>query len=395
MTQSFDALLDEDELAAVGVVRSLEAAIAPLVARIDASAHAPQDLMRQAYAPLFEAGLQGTLVSPGSGGLGLGSRAVVVLLEELARIDAGLCLGMLATQNGLRRIEGSAMDSVRGEILEAALADTSGEWLVAGATTEEQRGSDSLNFHRNVDLTTRATSDADGLRLDGTKWASTNASIANIVLVTYQTEPDLGFVGRETAVVFHDASGLFLDDYEMDGLRCCTHTSLTLTGVHVDTTHRLKRPPVTSENMRQVYAAGVAGHAIQLGAITLGIATAALAEARRYAEEREQGGSFLRGHERVRDRLSEAQGSTFTARAALWQCCALEERGALRLDEAVAARSAALSAAERCTTLALEMLASRGALRESRVSKLLRDLSAIRVAAGTLDFMRRLAITEN
>lgn len=145
--------------------------IAPRAAEWNATHHVPMDLLRR----LGELGLLTPSVPEQYGGPGLDATSLCLVVEELARADAGTAVAV-AVQNGL----------VAAPLLRAGTEAQKQEWLPHLATgqvfgcyalTEPDAGSDTAA------LRTRAVAADDGWRISGAKQWISNGGFAEVFVV--------------------------------------------------------------------------------------------------------------------------------------------------------------------------------------------------------------------
>lgn len=120
------------------------------------------------------------------GGWGLGFRAKLAVVEEIAQYSFDLAFSLINTQNVAARLARWAPPAIAEHYLPALVH---GERLGGTALTEPHAGSDFAAIR------TMATKDGDGWRLNGTKAWITNASVGDVFIVYAQTDAALGWKG--------------------------------------------------------------------------------------------------------------------------------------------------------------------------------------------------------
>ena len=182
--------LTDEHRELVSLVRDVcEREVAPHTAEWDAGHQVPMDALRT----LGELGLLGVIIPEEYGGTGFDYTALTLLVEELARYDAGLSVAV-AVHAGLcaAPLLRFGSDEQKERYLPRL---ATGELLGAYALTEPDAGSDTASIR------TRATAAGDGFRLDGTKTWITNGGFADFFIVFARTggpgaEGRLGVPGR-------------------------------------------------------------------------------------------------------------------------------------------------------------------------------------------------------
>eukprot|EP00168_Porphyra_purpurea_P008265 TRINITY_DN2042_c0_g1_i4.p2 TRINITY_DN2042_c0_g1~~TRINITY_DN2042_c0_g1_i4.p2 ORF type:complete len:380 (+),score=97.26 TRINITY_DN2042_c0_g1_i4:197-1336(+) len=176
------ALSEEEALLQDMVAKFAARHVAPLVASMDVNAELDATLLTQ----LFEAGLMGVEVPAVHGGGGMSFTSSIIVIEELAKVDAAVS-AVVDIHNTL------LCNAVRRHGDEAQQA----EWLPRLATTSlgafclSEAGSGSDAFA----LKTTAVRDGGGWVLNGTKAWISNAKEADIFLVFANADPAAGHRG--------------------------------------------------------------------------------------------------------------------------------------------------------------------------------------------------------
>ena len=154
------------------------AEIAPNADRWNADHHAPIDCLRQ----LGALGVLGTIVPEPYGGAGLGASELAVVVEELARYDAGIAVAV-AVHAGLMPVALAnwGSDGQRERFLPGVAR---GDTLAAYCLTEPECGSDVSALR----TTARATD--GGWTLHGSKTWITNGGFAEVMVVFARDDRD-------------------------------------------------------------------------------------------------------------------------------------------------------------------------------------------------------------
>src|SRR5690625_3188973 len=173
-----DFLLNDDQKQIVAMVRELaKEKVAPNARRWDAEAEFPMELVHE----FAEAGLLGLAVPEEYGGLGADLLTRVLVIEEMAKVDASAALLIAVQDLGMTPIVVGASDEQKAKWLPKF---ATGEWLSAFGLTEPGAGSDPGG------LEMRARREGDEYVLNGRKVFISNGSIAHGVSVFARTDPD-------------------------------------------------------------------------------------------------------------------------------------------------------------------------------------------------------------
>jgi alkylation response protein AidB-like acyl-CoA dehydrogenase len=321
----------------------------------------------EVFAALGELGLMGVCVPAEHGGAGADFLSYVLVLEELARADAGVAVTVAVhTSAGTLPIlaHGAAAQVDR---FVPALAQ--GHELAAFALTEPEAGSDAAA------LRTRA--DAEG-RITGAKQWITNGSHAHTFLV-FARDPD----ERITAYVVRRGAAGFAPTREEDklGLNSSSTADLRLEGTPGE---RLGEP---GAGMR-IALSTLDGGRIGIAAQATGIAQAALDLAAGYARQRRAFGGPIGRFGQIQQKLADMQTEVEAARAMTWRAARLKQAGRPHTVEGAQAKLFASGVARRQTAEAIQVLGGYGYTKEFPAERYYRDAKVTEIYEGTSEIQR-------
>jgi alkylation response protein AidB-like acyl-CoA dehydrogenase len=316
---------------------------------------------RALFGALGQLGLMGVCVPEEHGGAGADFLSYVLVLEELARADAGVGVTVAVHTSACEL----PLLAHGGERHLPALA--SGEELGAFALTEPGSGSDAGA------LRTRAV---DG-RITGTKQWITNGSYASTFIVFAREE-----AGISAFVVRAGAPGFAVTrEEEKMGL----HSSSTADIAFDDTpAERLGAP---GAGMR-IALSTLDGGRIGIAAQAVGIAQAALELAAGYARERAAFGGPIARFQAIQHKLAEMQTEIEAARALTWRAARLKEAGRPHSVEGAQAKLFASRVARHWTGEAIQVLGGYGYTREFPAERYYRDAKVTEIYEGTSEIQR-------
>jgi butyryl-CoA dehydrogenase len=363
-----------DHLAFERQIRAFaDAEVAPHAARIDEADEFPRDLVRRCG----EQGLMGVTIPTEWGGGGRDYVAYVLALEAIARASATLAV-ILAVNNSL----------VAEAILQFGTQEQKQRWLRplasgaaigAFALSEQDAGTDAANQQTRVNL------DGVGFRLDGTKVWVANATAADVAIVFAATQPDIGGRGISAFLVSMDSPGIVRrarnDSLGVRGLGCM---DLAFEDVRVDSSQLLGAPGKGFAIARWALDGG----RVAIAAQALGVGQASLDEALAYAKRRHTFGQPIATYQAIQWMLADMATELDAARMLTWKAAAAkgtQERISL---EASMAKLYASEAAHRAADKSMQILASAGYQRGSRVERLFRDVRATEIYQGTSEVQR-------
>ncbi len=145
-----------------------------------------RQMPREMFQEAANAGLCGLLVRPENGGMGIGTSALMRVMEELSYVDMAAAFALVVHNNHVRLIDKAGTPEQITGYLPKMLA---GEIVGAFLLTEPGGGSDAAA------ITTSALPEGRGYVLNGEKAWITNTPHADLLNVFAQTEPGAGPAG--------------------------------------------------------------------------------------------------------------------------------------------------------------------------------------------------------
>jgi alkylation response protein AidB-like acyl-CoA dehydrogenase len=346
----------------------------PHAAEFDERAEFNAEAVRK-MAPL---GLLGMLVPEAYGGAELDMLGVALAVEELGWACGGTALSV-AAHNGLGCgplvLFGS--DEQKQRWLPGLASGAKG--LAALALTEPGTGSDLGSVQ------TRAERVGSEWVIRGSKAWITNVSVASIVITLCRTQPGGGSHGFSLFVVPVDAPGLHVGAPEKKmGVRASPTHALTYDAVRVPLDHVLGEPGQGLPQTLKVLDGG----RISIGALSVGLARAALEAAQRYAQERQAFGVPLASHQAIQWMIADAATQIEAARLLVHQAAWLKDRGKPFTLQAAMAKLFASEMAEVVCRNAIQILGSYGYSSEYPVERMYRDARLMTIGEGTSEVQR-------
>ncbi len=369
-----DLALPDDLLVMQRAVREFaQREIAPIAAEYDQHPRFPWPTLRR----MGEMGLLGILTPEEHGGLGLGSLAYAVLLEEVAAADASHAT-IASVTNGLP--QALLLEHGTPEQQERWLGRlASGEWIGAFCLTEPQAGSDAAA------ISSRADRVEGGYLLNGCKAWITSGGEAQLYLLLVKTDAQAGARGVTAFLVEKDSQGLSFGPPERKmGQHAATTTSLHMQDLFVPEDQRL-----AGEGQGFVLAmSSLDGGRIGIAAQSLGIARAAFEAAVRYAEEREAFGQAIRGFQGISFKIADMATRLEAARLLTHRAAWLRDRGYRVTKEASMAKLFASETAAFVTDAAVQVFGGYGYSADYPVERLMRDARVTTIYEGTSEIQR-------
>jgi alkylation response protein AidB-like acyl-CoA dehydrogenase len=324
-------------------------------------------------------GLLGLSIPEEYGGAGVDSLGAAMATEELGWGCGSTALS-LAAHNGLGTgpIVDYASESLKQRWL--PLVSSGKGRLAALALTEPGAGSDLKGGVR-----TTARRDGNEWRISGSKMWCTNAAIAEYVLTLVRTDPAGGPHSLSLILVPADSHGLGIGPPEKKmGLHGSPTSAVSYDNVLVPLDNLLGEE---GEGLKQALATLDAGR-ISVGAISLGLAQAALEFATSYAKDRQAFGHSISSFEGIQWMLADAATEISGARLLVYRAAWLKGQGRPYKKDAAIAKLFATEMAERVCRNAMQIHGGYGYSSEYPVERLYRDARLMTIGEGTSEVQR-------
>lgn len=369
-----DFALNEEQLELQEMVREfVEKEITPYAAEMDADNHMRDGLIDKAN----EMGLLNVIVPEELDGPGLDSISVATIYEELGKGCAGVATSLAA--NSLATVPVLLAGTDEQKKMYCDILNNGG--LAAFALTEPGAGSDAGG------VSTRAVHNKEEgtYTLNGTKMFITNGGLAEIFLVFANTRKTGGIRGLTAFIVPKDTPGFSVGKKENKmGIRPSNTTELVLQDVVIPESYRVGRE---GEGFRIAMNTLDSARPF-VGAVSVGIAQAALDCAVKYAKERRQFGQPIASFQMVQGMLADMAMKVETARLMVQKACWMRDQGMEFSKEAAMAKCYAADTAMQVTTDAVQVMGGYGYTKEYPVEKMMRDAKIMQIYEGTNQIQR-------
>lgn len=366
--------LNEEQLELQEMVREfVEKEITPYAAEMDRENHMREGLIAKAD----EMGLLNVIVPEELDGPGLDSVSVAVIYEELGKGCAGVATSLAA--NSLATCPVLIAGNDEQKKMYCDVVNNGG--LAAFALTEPGAGSDAGG------VSTRAEKNKENgtYTLNGSKIFITNAGIADIFLVFANTRKTGGIRGLTAFIVPKDTPGLTIGKKEDKmGIRPSNTCEIILQDVVIPESYRVGRE---GEGFRIAMNTLDSARPF-VGAVSVGIAQAALDCAVKYSKERRQFGQPIASFQMVQSMIADMAIKVETARLMVLKACWMRDQGMEFSKEAAMAKCYAADVAMQVTTDAVQVMGGYGYSREYPVEKMMRDAKIMQIYEGTNQIQR-------
>jgi len=324
-------------------------------------------------------GLMGLSIPEAYGGSNVDTISSAIAMEELGWGCGSTALAFTA-HNGLGTAPIALYGSEELKKKWLPLVAEGKNKLGALALTEPGAGSDIQGG-----VITKAEKQSDEWVINGAKMWCTNASIAEYIITLVRTDPKGGSKSLSMILVPTDSKGLKIGPPEKKmGLRGSPACGVTYDNVRVPLGNLVG---AEGRGLQQTLATLDAGR-ISIGAISVGLAQAALEAAVDYARERKAFGQSISEFQAIQFKLSNMATEIELARTMIHKAAWIKDQGRPYNKEAAMAKLYATEMAERACYEAIQIHGGNGYSREYNVERMYRDARLMTIGEGTSEIQR-------
>ncbi|MBA3514039.1 MAG: acyl-CoA dehydrogenase [Pyrinomonadaceae bacterium] len=319
----------------------------------------------------FDLGLMGIETPEEFGGAGASFFTAILAVEELSRVDASVGV-FVDVQNTL--VNNALIRWGDAEQKSKYLPQLASEYVGAYALSEAGSGSDAFAMQM------RAVDQGDHYLINGQKLWITNGNEAEIFVLFANANPEAGYRGITAFIVEKRFDGFSVGKKENKlGIRASSTTELILEDCRVPKENVLgevgKGYKVSIETLNE--------GRIGIGAQMIGIARGALDAALAYTGERQQFGKPINQFQGVQFQLAEMATQLEAARLMVYNAARMKDLGMNFVKEAAMAKLYSSRAAEKISSLAVELYGGYGFVKDYPVEKFWRDSKIGAIYEGT------------
>ena len=336
-----------------------------------------QEFPPEVFSKLGNLGLMGVIWPTEYGGSGLSTLDYAIVIEELARVDAGVALSVAAHNSlcsGHIFLAGSD-EQKRRYLTPLAKGEKVGCW----GLTENSAGSDAGGTR-----TTAVRSGSDWV-LSGSKTFITNGRLADIAVVMAVTDRTKGKKGISAFVVERGTKG-FRSGKKEDklGVRSSDTSELVFEDCHIPAENLLGQEGHGYVDTLRILDRGRIG----IAAFSVGIAQASLEASMKYAKDRRQFGHAIAEFQAVQFKIADMATKVEAARLLAWRAAALRDAGREHKMQSSMAKLFASEVAVEAALDAVQIHGGYGYVKEYPVERYLRDSKLGTIGEGTSEVQR-------
>jgi len=329
------------------------------------------------FKQMGELGLMGMMIPEEYGGESADTISYVLALSEIAYSCASTSV-VMSVQNSIV-CESLYKFGTEEQKQKFLVPLASGEMIGAFALTEPDAGSDP------ADQQTTAVKDGDDYILDGTKRFITSGKNSKVVLVTAKTDESKGYKGVSCFIIPKDTPGLIVGRMEDKmGLRASDTTDIILENCRVSASLMLGK----EGDGFKIAMSGLDSGRIGIAAQSLGVATAALDAAIKYAKNRKQFGVAISKHQAIRFQIADIVTQIEAAKQLIFSAASMKDRKENYTKEASIAKLFASEMVNKVTARAIQIHGGYGFTKDYNVERFYRDARVFTIYEGTSEIQR-------
>jgi alkylation response protein AidB-like acyl-CoA dehydrogenase len=433
------SLTDQQKLIRDTVRQFMEAEVRPTVRQRDREGRFPTEEIKK----LAELGCCGMMTPEEWGGSGLDTVSFVLMMEEVARVDAAMATSLGVTNSAVQvPLLGFGTEAQKKKYLSRM---ATGEILGAFCLTEPQAGSDAAGIQatarrvrageKGISSAAKAGSSSGGnvgakaptpnsgeekgissaakagsgsggnvgapdrvgtssaptpnsgevYLLNGTKTWVTNGSVAGVFIVFAKTDADAGGKGITAFLVEPGFKGFRVGRHEEKmGQLSSPSVEIVLNDCEVPVENRLGE----EGHGLKIALGTLDGGRIGIGALAVGLAQGALDESVKYAKQRRAFGKTISEFQGIQWMLADMQTEIEAARGLVYYAAWLKDAGERLGSMASKAKLYASEMVNRVVYKAVQIHGSVGYSRETDVERMYRDARVTTIYEGTSEVQR-------
>lgn len=332
---------------------------------------------REVVSEMGKLGFFGGVIPEEYGGTNMGFLSSILIVEELAKVSASYSTHIVSQTVGPGlAILKHGTQTQKERYIPGLL---SGDLMGCFASTEPDAGSDVASMKM------KATKNAKGFVLNGTKTWITNATVADLGLIFVYTDKEKKHNGMSCFIVeLKDVPGITTRPIEKLGLSCSATGEIIFEEVQLPSKALLGN---LGEGFK-ILMGMLSNTRLFAAARALGVGGACLEASVKYAKEREQFGQSLLKFQMIQEQIAEMYIEHEAAKLLVYQAALNKDNGRQDPIEVSVAKYFACEAGMKAADTALKIYGSYGFSMEYPIQRYIRDSRAFHITEGTANIQK-------
>jgi alkylation response protein AidB-like acyl-CoA dehydrogenase len=343
----------------------------------DKDNHFPRDVFQK----LARLGVMGLTVPEQYGGAGRDIVATMIVIEELSRRSLAVSVPyiMSACYAGMNLVE-CASEEQKAELL-PKVAD--GSLIFAYGWTEPDVGADLAS------VKTRAERVGDKLVINGAKRFCSGAAMCDYIYALVRTgDEGSRYKNLSMVLIPPTAKGVTITPIDGMGMKGAATTDVSFDAVAVPLSNLMGGEAGWNQGWSMIMGSGLDVEKLEVAAIAIGIAQAALEDAWAYADERVQFGKKISSYQSIQHKLADMKTQVHAARLMLYHAAWLADQ---HVPCAAETSMTKLFATEMSKSVALEcqtIMGAYGYVKDFDAERYVRDALLMPIIGGSSAIQR-------
>lgn len=266
---------------------------------------------REVFDKLASLGVLGLTIPEEYGGAGRDILATMVVIEELSRRSLAVSVPYImgACYAGMNLVE-CATEEQKQEMLPKVVE---GSLIFAYGWTEPDAGADLAS------VKTRGERVGNKVRINGAKRFCSGANISNYIYALVRTgEESARYKNLSLVLIPPETKGVTITPIESLGMKGAATTDVIFEDVEVPFENVIGGEAGWNNGWQMIVGSGLDVEKLEVAAIGIGIARAALDDAWAYANERKQFGKTINNYQSIQHKLADMKTQLHAARLVLY-----------------------------------------------------------------------------
>lgn len=345
--------------------------------RVDAATwDKKNEFPREVFRRLAALGVMGLTIPEEYGGSGRDIVATMVVIEELSRRSLAVSIPYImgACYAGMNLVD-CGSEAQKRELLPSVAA---GEMIFAYGWTEPGVGADLAS------VKTTAVINGDHVVVNGAKRFCTGAGICDYIYTLALSDPHGSrYANLSMVLVPPEAPGVIIEPMDTMGAKGAGTTDVSFQDVRVPVGNIMGGREGWNKGWQMIAGIGLDVEKLEVAAMALGVASAALDDAWQYSSERTQFGRPVSGYQSIRHKLALMRTQLHAARLTLHHAAWLADR---HVPCGVETSMCKLFVTETAKAVVLEaqtVLGAYGYVRGFDVERYVRDILLMPIIGGS------------
>ncbi len=336
---------------------------------------------RDVYAKFNALGYTGLAVPEEYGGAGIDLVASVAVIEELSRGGMVLAGPYIHTAYyGGVNLSHNGSDAQKAEYLPKIAR---GEIFLSYGLTEPDIGGDLAS------VKTRAELKGDKVVINGAKRWCTGADWADYIYCLVRSgDVEARYKNLSFILIPTDTPGITMHDIEHSNIRYTHSQDVYFDNVELPSSYIVGGTEMWNRGWELLAGRALDVEKLEISAVALGVARAAIDEAWAYAQEREQFGKPISKHQAIRHKLVTAKTKWQAARHMLYHAAWLANEGRVCSIETSMAKLFAADMGVEIGVACQQVMGAYGLSDAYEMERHVRDLLGMPIVGGSSDMQR-------